>query len=217
MAVHQARRKKPPPAMAREWANVSDLVTAAEGSRRSATFWRLLRRVAREPGVLRQLLGARWRLRGCQVPFTVRLRGRAVVHNYGHIRFGSRVRLDGSVVPLDLAAWEGAVIEIGESSFINYGTSISAHRLVRIGADCNLGTYVIIMDSDYHDLADHSRPGPCAPVVIGDRVWLGARTTVLKGVTIGDDTVVGAGSVVVRDLPPRCLAVGVPARVVRKL
>ena len=56
-----------------------------------------------------------------------------------------------------------------------------------------------------------------ARVVLGRNVWLGANVTVLPGVTIGDDAVVGAGSVVTRDVPPRTVVVGSPARVVRSL
>ncbi|MFB6556850.1 sugar O-acetyltransferase, partial [Streptomyces sp. NPDC056405] len=55
------------------------------------------------------------------------------------------------------------------------------------------------------------------PITVGDRVWLGGGVTVLPGVTIGADTVVGAGSVVTKDLPPKVLAVGNPARIVREL
>jgi acetyltransferase-like isoleucine patch superfamily enzyme len=73
------------------------------------------------------------------------------------------------------------------------------------------------MDSDYHDLNDHSLPGKSSPVKIGDNVWLGARATVLKGVTIGDGAVVAAGALVTRDVPSRTVVAGVPARVIKHL
>jgi acetyltransferase-like isoleucine patch superfamily enzyme len=110
-------------------------------------------------------------------------------------------------------------LEIGEHVFINYGCSIGANELVRIGARCSLGPHVMIMDNDFHRL-EPERPDERAeskPIILEENVWLGARVIVLKGVTIGAGSAVGAGSVVTRDFPPRSLAVGLPARVVRSL
>jgi acetyltransferase-like isoleucine patch superfamily enzyme len=73
-----------------------------------------------------------------------------------------------------------------------------------------------VFDADLHDLDSETRER-VAPVRIGARCWIGANVHVLRGVTIGDDVVVGAGSVVTRDLPPRVLAVGVPARPIRAI
>jgi maltose O-acetyltransferase len=103
--------------------------------------------------------------------------------------------------------------------FINYGCSISASQQVRIGDDCSIGTHAIIMDNDFHEIDPgrrRLRPAS-APIVLEENVWLGARVTVLKGVTIGRDSVVAAGSVVTRDIPPGTIAAGVPARVIRSL
>jgi acetyltransferase-like isoleucine patch superfamily enzyme len=61
------------------------------------------------------------------------------------------------------------------------------------------------------------QPFTSAPVTIEDRVWIGARAMVLKGVTIGHDSIIGAGSIVTRDVPPLCVAVGQPARVIRRI
>ena len=68
-----------------------------------------------------------------------------------------------------------------------------------------------MLDSDFHDL-DVNTPERSTPVTIGERVWIASDVTVLQGVTIGDDVVVGARSVVTRDLPSRVLALGTPAR-----
>ena len=110
-------------------------------------------------------------------------------------------------------------MEIGESVFINYGCSIGATLLVRIGARTNLGPHVMIMDNDFHQLDPERRNEmpPSAPVVVGENVWLGARVIVLRGVTIGDGSVIGAGSVVAKDIPARSVAVGIPAKVIRSL
>ncbi len=183
---------------------------------RSRERVRGLRRVLAEPGLALQLLNAQIRLRRARVPISVRLLGRARAFGKGQIVFGDRVRLIGTTVPVEFVAHRGGRIEVGAGTFINYGVSVSAHELVSLGRDCNIGQYAIINDNDYHDIEDKYRLPPSRPVVIEDRVWLGARVIVLSGVRIGHDSVIGAGSVVTRDIPPRSVAVGMPARVVRQ-
>ncbi|HLG12626.1 MAG TPA: acyltransferase [Dehalococcoidia bacterium] len=173
----------------------------------------------RSPSLVLQVLRARWQLRNCDVlPLTVRLRGRARVEKYGgHIELGERVRIEARTVPVEMVAWREARLSVGEGTFINYGASLSAHQEVRIGANCMIGNYVVIMDSDYHDLLHRHLPGPASPIVIEDEVWIGVRATILKGVRIGQGSVIGAGSVVTTNIPPWSVAFGVPARVVRSL
>jgi acetyltransferase-like isoleucine patch superfamily enzyme len=176
-----------------------------------------LRMVLAQPGVVGQVVNAQLRLgRRARVPRSVRLIGKAKADGRGSIVFGERVRLTGSPVASEFVAHQGGRIEIGEGTFINYGASLSAHQLVAIGRDCNIGQYVIINDNDYHDIEDKRRLPPSKPVVLEDGVWLGARVIVLKGVRIGHDAVVGAGSVVTQDIPPRSIAVGTPAKVVKR-
>ena len=152
-------------------------------------------------------------------PF-VRVRGRARVKPLeGVLDLGERVRFVGHVVPVEISVERNGSLTIGDRTFINYGTSIGVTRSVTIGADCDLGPYVNIVDTHFHRLEPErrgERPDP-DPVVIGDNVWLGARVIVLPGVTIGEGSVVGAGSVVTGDIPARSLAVGSPARVIRAL
>jgi acetyltransferase-like isoleucine patch superfamily enzyme len=180
------------------------------------TKWDALRRILTKPQLLCNILNAQLRLRGAKkLPLSVRLWGRARVHGDGHITFGERVRISGTLIPVDLAAWAGGRLQLGHGVFINYGTTISAHELVIIGNDCQLGQEVIINDNDYHDIIDKRKTPPSRPVILEDRVWLGARVIVLKGVRIGHDSVVAAGSLVVKDIPPCSLAMGSPARVVR--
>ncbi len=149
----------------------------------------------------------------------VRLWGRPLIHAYGNIVIGDRAKLVSTAATLELAAGAGATLDIGERCFINYGCSISASQLIRIGARSNIGTHAIIMDNGFHRLEPERRyeQPPSAPVVLEDNVWLGARVIVLPGVTIGTGSVIGAGSVVTKDIPPRSVAVGQPARVVRAL
>jgi maltose O-acetyltransferase len=191
---------------------------SANESGRLARTLRYATKALRSPEVIAQVLRARWQLRRCdQTPATIRLRGRVFVENHGRIELGERVRIEARTVPVELACWRGATISVGEGTFLNYGVSLSAHRGVTIGKNCLIGNYVVVMDSDYHDLNDRTRPGEAAPIVIEDDVWLGTRATILKGVRIGRGAVVGAGAVVTEDIPPRTLAFGVPARVVRQL
>jgi acetyltransferase-like isoleucine patch superfamily enzyme len=129
---------------------------------------------------------------------------------------GARVRIRAIPWACELATDENAVLEIGESTFINAGTSISACRHVRIGSECEIGPGVLIMDSDFHLAGNLARRPPSSPVWIGDKVWIGAHAIVLKGVTIGDAAVVAAGSVVTSDVPARTVVAGVPARVIRR-
>jgi maltose O-acetyltransferase len=108
---------------------------------------------------------------------------------------------------------------VGERVFANFGLVCLDTAPVTIGDDTQLGPGVQLLTAT-HPL----EPGPrrdrwesAEPITIGRNVWLGGAVVVVPGVTIGDDTVVGAGSVVVRDLPSGVLAVGNPARVVRPL
>ncbi len=184
---------------------------------RPPSVWHVGQRLIREPSLAWQVLNAQLRLgRKARVPVTVRLIGRARVEGTGQITFGDRVLITGTTVPVEFVAWAPGRIAIGAQTYINYGVSISAHQLVSIGEDCLIGQYVIINDNDYHDIVQKRRLPPSRPVVIEDRVWLGARAIVLKGVRIGHDAVIGAGAVVTSDIPPRSVAVGVPARVVRQ-
>ncbi|MDR2573949.1 MAG: acyltransferase [Desulfovibrio sp.] len=116
----------------------------------------------------------------------------------------------------------GAAIEIGDGAELT-GCSVTARstRIV-IGRKALLAPNCVVVDSDFHALwppekrADNPGYENDAPVVIGDYAWIGMNSLILKGVSIGEGAVVGAGSVVTRDVPPRCLAAGVPARVIRR-
>jgi len=91
-----------------------------------------------------------------------------------------------------------------------------AHQQITIGADCQLGPFVHLMDSDFHDLNDRRLAGQCAPICLEAGVRLGARTIVLRGVTIGRNAEVMPGSVVTKDIPAGAKAGGVPARVLER-
>jgi acetyltransferase-like isoleucine patch superfamily enzyme len=166
------------------------------------------------------VLRARYHLRSAQsLGPRVRLWGVPFVENRGTLIIGDRVRLASGVSTLELNVGPEGTLEIGDRVLINHGCSIGATKLVRIGSRCNIGSQVILIDNAFHEVDPERRdqqPEP-APVILEENVWLAARVIVLPGVTIGKNSVVGAGSVVTRDLPPNVLAAGIPAKVLRQL
>lgn len=167
---------------------------------------------------LGHIMNAQLRLRGrAKVPFSVRLRGRAKLVGSGEVVLGDGVSLNGTIVPIELVTYASGQIEIGKNTFINYGSSIAARVSVKIGSYCHLGHYLFVMDNDQHDVVRHWELPPSDPVIIEDNVWIGSKVVILPGVRVGSHSVIGAGSIVTKDIPPRCVAVGNPARVIRHL
>jgi maltose O-acetyltransferase len=108
---------------------------------------------------------------------------------------------------------------IGARTFVNWGATLLDVAAIPIGDDVQIGPHVQLLTAT-HPLDPQPRRDKweaAQPITIGDNVWLGGGVIVCPGVTIGADTVVGAGSVVTRDLPAGVVAVGSPARVVREL
>jgi acetyltransferase-like isoleucine patch superfamily enzyme len=175
------------------------------------------RRSLAKLSLLGPALAATWYLRSAQQRGArVTLRGRLRVSNRGRLTIGGHVRLVSTLAKSELATLPGGHIEIGDNVFVNFGTSIVSSAHVKIGNDCLIGTHVTIMDCDFHRVEDKAWDTSGEPIVLQDRVWLGNRSIILKGVTIGHDSVVAAGAVVTRDVPPRVVAAGNPARVVRE-
>jgi len=112
----------------------------------------------------------------------------------------------------------GGRIVIGDYALICPGVRISAATDISIGHSCMLAQGAFLTDADWHGLYDRSESvGQTAPVKIGNNVWIGDSAIVCKGVTIGDNSIVGAGSVVVRDIPGNAIAAGNPAVVTKEL
>lgn len=113
----------------------------------------------------------------------------------------------------------GYNIHQGDGSFINYNLAALDVATITIGKDCQIATGVQLL-TPTHPLDStlrRDRFEAAEPIDIGDNVWLGGGVIVCPGVTIGHDSVVGAGSVVTRDIEPFALAVGNPAKVIRTL
>ncbi|MFZ0547945.1 MAG: acyltransferase [Candidatus Promineifilaceae bacterium] len=166
------------------------------------------------------VLRAGWHFRSAtKLGKKVRIWGKPVVQNWGELFIADRVRLVSTIATTEIVVAGGGCLEIGESTFINYGCSIAASKSVQIGPACNIGTYVIIMDNNFHRLEPERRQErpESIPICIEENVWLGARVIVLPGVRIGQGSVIGAGSVVTKDIPERVVAAGVPARIIKQL
>lgn len=108
-------------------------------------------------------------------------------------------------------------ITIGDYGLVCPGVRISSADGICIGDNCMLANGVYITDSDWHGIYDRLSFGKASPVVIGDNVWIGDSAIVCKGVSIGENSIIGAGAVVVDPVPANCVAAGNPARVVKTL
>ena len=111
----------------------------------------------------------------------------------------------------------GKNIKLGKRVFINAGCQFQDQGGIEIGDDVLIGPQTIIATLN-HDPNPEKRGGMIPkPVRICDKVWLGARVTICPGVTIGEGAIVGAGAVVTKDVPPRTVVAGVPARIFRNV
>lgn len=135
---------------------------------------------------------------------------------------------EGGFIQGPVAFHYGRHTKIGKNFFGNFYLTVQDDAEVTIGDDCNFGPNVTIVTPLHPLLANERRRMMTAegekrhlcyakPVRIGNDCWLGASVTVCPGVTIGDNCVIGAGSVVTRDIPPNSFAAGVPCRVVREI
>ncbi|MBR1712657.1 MAG: sugar O-acetyltransferase [Alloprevotella sp.] len=113
----------------------------------------------------------------------------------------------------------GKQIRLGRRFFANFNLTILDEASVTFGDDCFIGPNVSIYTACHSTdpVERNTRQEWARPVSIGDNVWIGGSVTILPGVTIGSNVTIGAGSVVVKDIPSGCVAVGNPCRVVRYL
>jgi len=108
-------------------------------------------------------------------------------------------------------------IRIGNYCLICPGVRIGAADEILIGDNCMLASNAYITDSDWHDVYNRITPGKTAPVIIANNVWIADSAIVCKGVSIGENSIIGAGAVVVDSIPANCVAAGNPARIVKQL
>jgi acetyltransferase-like isoleucine patch superfamily enzyme len=150
-----------------------------------------------------------------------------LISNRGRIEIGDHVTFvgrDNLIVGFDIKAIDHPLLTIGSHVTIGYGNEINVARHVVIGDHVRIATGVSIFDNNSHPVDPERRRAnvkmelqDTAPVIIQDDVWIGMNTLILKGVVIGEGAVVAAGSVVTKDVPPRTVVAGNPARVVKTL
>jgi acetyltransferase-like isoleucine patch superfamily enzyme len=137
----------------------------------------------------------------------------------GRLELGPHVVFEPDVW---LTAQAPARIRIGGGTFLNVGVQVAALELVEIGEHCMFANGCFVTDAN-HRFDDPTRPVPWqgftskGPTRVGDNVWCGANVAITSGVTVGERCVIGANSVVTMDLPPRVIAAGVPARILREI
>ncbi len=169
-------------------------------------------------------LKSRWRnyyyrTLGVKLQGYVWLREIEISRNFTEIEIESPCALDRGVTLLCSGdPQEEAKIYIDAHTYINRNTLLSAMSSLTIGQHCAIGPGCYITDHD-HGLDPAfpplSQPMVAKPTRIGNCVWIGANVTILKGVNIGDKAVIGAGSVVTKNIPSGAIAVGVPAKVIK--
>lgn len=156
------------------------------------------------------------------IRFPFRIRGKKFVKVGDNFTSGFNCRIDA--FPLDNS--RNLLIEIGNNVQINDNVHIASHKKIVIGNNVLIASKVFITDHNHgsysgevHDsplVPPSERPLQLAQVVIKDNVWLGEYVSILPGVTIGEGAIIGTMSVVNRDVPPYTIAVGSPARVIKK-
>jgi acetyltransferase-like isoleucine patch superfamily enzyme len=152
----------------------------------------------------------------CEMPFIV---------GAGRIGIGDGVVFGGTVVFMfGNRGPRSPEVTIGDRTFLGHCVNLTLSDSIRIGDHCLIASGVQISDFDGHPVDAARRraneatpPEGIRPVVIGDDVWIGSNALILKGVSIGDRSVVGAGAVVTRDVPPDVVVAGNPARIVKHL
>jgi acetyltransferase-like isoleucine patch superfamily enzyme len=184
-------------------------IWASDKTRRNwREFWRIKK------------FALRWQMKDVQkLGADAEIRGPVLIRNNGYIDIGDRLIMAASwykPVVISLVKTDARLV-IEDDVFINYGVEIGLQKEVFIGAKSLIANDCIIYDSDWHRLDGLEQEFPAYPTRIGRGVWLGARVIVLKGVSIGDNTVVAANSTVTSDLPDNVLAGGNPAVIIRPI
>jgi acetyltransferase-like isoleucine patch superfamily enzyme len=133
--------------------------------------------------------------------------------NSANVRIGDHCLFQDGVY---MRAGNQGYITIHDRAALNSFSKLFGHGGIEIGEEAQIGPGTVITTTD-HDYYDENLTTEFKKVTIGRRVWIGANVTILPGVTIGEYSVIGAGAVVNKDIPPRSVAVGVPARVIKTL
>jgi acetyltransferase-like isoleucine patch superfamily enzyme len=183
-------------------------------------FWQQFKRYPLRDKVIAGLGVLRWLMRfymfDTKDPFIIERNVQILKWPQARLEIGRGARL---AMGCKLVVGTGkypAMLSLGPRAIVGPGTRIMAATQVRIGARCMISWNCSIFDSIGHKLwlKSTGESEIEAPITVGDDVWIGPNSIIMKGVTIGSGSVIGAGSVVRRDVPPNSLAVGNPARVI---
>ncbi len=142
---------------------------------------------------------------------------------------GSSIRLGENVVfiggtgarthltTIKMGKHEGS-ITIGNNVLVMSGVRVSSASGITIGDDTMLANFCYLTDADWHDIHDRTEVvGATSPIVLEKNVWIGDSAIVCKGVRVGENSIVGAGAVVTKDVPPNVVVAGNPAKIVKRL
>lgn len=149
-------------------------------------------------------------------PRNLKLTGQHIIAgNYLHI-------ICNPQQPVNFTCWQSkqhqGQITLGNYCLISPGVCLASAEQINIGDNCMLAAEVYISDCDWHGIYNRIRPFRCsAPVTLHNNVWVGLRAIIGKGLTIGENSVVGAGAVVVEDVPANVVVAGNPAKIVKHL
>ena len=152
--------------------------------------------------------------KGLQLPNGIPL----VIGDHLKIYLGDNVSILRSTIGAS-KIFDDPILSVGNNTALGYGTVISVAKEVEIGDNCMIAPYCMIMDNDDHPISPQQRldcmpvaPDDVKPIKIGNNVWIGAYSAILKGVTIGDNSIIATHSVVTKDVQPNCIYAGSPAR-----
>ncbi len=147
------------------------------------------------------------------------------VQGKGEIILGDFVEVDGKCHFTFAARFSpNPTLRVGDRTIIRTGCSFVVAKSITIGKCCKIASYVSMFDSNGHPsdpearmAGEPPRPEDVRPITIGDNVWIGQRSIITPGVTIGEGSIVSAGSVVLSDVPPYTVVAGYPARKIATL
>lgn len=148
--------------------------------------------------------------------FSVQCDGRVHVSGTADIHLGKRCRLG---METELRTLEKGKIHLGDDTRLNRGCTLTSYAEIFIDDFTIIGEFVSIRDANHGMSRDEPiryQPHTSAPIRIGRDVWIGRGSCILPGITIGEGSVIGANSVVTKDVPPYSIAAGVPAKVIRE-